>query len=337
MKRLVISAICSCLSLSASLTGAGSIALAQEKDVPEIVTSADGTSVKSTAGLNPSANGAGGTIVYGDINTGPGGTIITPPSTIIEAAPLPADPGPAPAPEAVAEPAPVDTAASDTAAVTATDLDADNYPDDLEWDLGLDPNNPDTDGDGTADGDELNIYGTDPTVFDTDGDGVSDGEELFGIQTDPLSWDDFSVDATAAEEFLQTTAPDLAPAPASLSQGTNEIMTATDGNASAVGPGSASAAPGSVTRNGSSTPSLLGPDGAYNVVDTAPANVTVSGDTEVLAPPADAAATVAGCGNYGSWYDAQVAYEAAGMLNADPAIIDALDPDYDGIACEEGM
>ena len=35
-------------------------------------------------------------------------------------------------------------------------------------------------------------------------------------------------------------------------------------------------------------------------------------------------------------YDAQVAYEAAGMTTADPAIA-VLDPDSDGIACEEGM
>ena len=85
----------------------------------------------------------------------------------------------------------------------------------------------------------------------------------------------------------------------------------------------------------------LGPDGTYSVVDTAPSNVTIAGDTEVLAPPAAPAAapatTVAGCDSYASWYDAQVAYEAAGMTAADPAIVTALDPDYDGIACEEGM
>jgi hypothetical protein len=331
MKRLIIPAI----GLSLSLTGVGGVALAQEKDVPAIVTSADGSSVKSTAGLNPTANGGGGTIVYGDINTGPGGTIITPPSTIIEAPP-PVETAPAPAPEAVTEPV-SEPAPSDSAVATATDLDADNYPDDFEWELGLDPNNADTDGDGVADGDELNIYGTDPLNWDTDGDGVGDGEELFGILTDPLTWDDFSVDTSAPETLSQTA--DAAPAPTSigLTQGTNEILTATDGNASALGTGNASAAPGTVTRDGSSLPPVLGPDGTYNVVDTAPPNISISGDTEVLAPPAAPASSVAGCGSYASWYDAQVAYEAAGMLDADPAIIAALDPDYDGIACEEGM
>jgi hypothetical protein len=79
---------------------------------------------------------------------------------------------------------------------TATDLDADNYLDELEPGVGLNPNNADTDGDGVADGDEPNIYGTNPTLYDTDGDGLSDGEELFGIFTDPLVWNDPSANAS---------------------------------------------------------------------------------------------------------------------------------------------
>lgn len=42
---------------------------------------------------------------------------------------------------------------------------------------GTDPNNPDTDGDGLSDGEEINTYNTDPNNPDTDGDGLSDGEE----------------------------------------------------------------------------------------------------------------------------------------------------------------
>ena len=127
-----------------------------------------------------------------------------------------------------------------------------------------------------------------------------------------------------------------------LAQETTETMTATDGNAEVRGDGDASAAPGLVTRGvGGSGAALLGPDGTYNVADTAPSTVTVAGDTEVLAPPAAPAAapatTVAGCDSYASWYDAQVAYEAAGMTEADPEVVSALDPDYDGIACEEAM
>jgi hypothetical protein len=75
------------------------------------------------------------------------------------------------------------------AVATSIDRDADNYPDAAERAMGLDPGNPDTDGDAVADGDELNIYGTDPFTWDTDGDGRSDGEELFATGTDPLVGD----------------------------------------------------------------------------------------------------------------------------------------------------
>ena len=101
--------------------------------------------------------------------------------------------GAAPAPVAapVSEPAPVatDTAVADTAVASDLDSDADNYVDAAELEAGLDPYNPDTDGDGVADGDEVNIYFTDPWVWDSDGDGISDGEELFGLLTNPLVWD----------------------------------------------------------------------------------------------------------------------------------------------------
>ena len=124
-----------------------------------------------------------------------------------------AEPAPAPvaeaAPEPVADTAPVETsepAVADTAVATETDLDADNYPDALEADLGLDPSNIDTDADGVADGDELNIYGTEPTLFDTDGDGVSDGGELFDTRTDPLVWDDFTATGDAAAQATAETA-----------------------------------------------------------------------------------------------------------------------------------
>src|SRR5215207_8740772 len=81
-----------------------------------------------------------------------------------------------------------DPGALATAGASDTDRDADNYPDALEVEVGLDPRNPDTDGDGVADGDEVNLYGTDPFTWDTDGDGRSDGEELFAAGTDPLTW-----------------------------------------------------------------------------------------------------------------------------------------------------
>ena len=122
-----------------------------------------------------------------------------------------AEPAPAPeaaaAPEPVADAAPVETSepvAADTAVATADDLDADNYLDTAELEVGLDPSNPDTDGDGVADGDEVNgVMGfvTDPFAWDTDGDGLSDGEELFSTLTNPLVWDDLT--ATSGDVAAQ--------------------------------------------------------------------------------------------------------------------------------------
>jgi hypothetical protein len=48
-------------------------------------------------------------------------------------------------------------------------------------------------------------------------------------------------------------------------------------------------------------------------------------------------APVGFCSQYGTWYDAQVAYEDLGATAADPALVQEVDPDYDGIACEGEM
>jgi hypothetical protein len=73
-------------------------------------------------------------------------------------------------------------AATDNAGVTADETGAAGP----APESGLDPRNPDSDGDGILDGDEVNRYGTDPQRGDTDGDGLWDGEELFTAGTDPL-------------------------------------------------------------------------------------------------------------------------------------------------------
>src|SRR5687767_12870318 len=248
--------------LGVGLVAFGGVAMAQEGTAPVI--NADGSSGTSNAGVNPAVDADGPTLVYGDIDSPPGTTVIGPPApistdvvyapppgttgditatngdaaalgptgdasaapgsvtggsgtallgpdgtyTVTEVSPsnvsvgdsgalAPApvyDPALEPAPEYVA--APVETTApvaaddpSGAAVASAEDLDGDNYIDALELEVGLDPNNPDADGDGVADGDEVNIYFTDPWVWDTDGDGLSDGEELFGVLTDPLVWD----------------------------------------------------------------------------------------------------------------------------------------------------
>jgi hypothetical protein len=76
---------------------------------------------------------------------------------------------------------------------------------------------------------------------------------------------------------------------ATLAQETKEDLSATDGNASAVGPGNASAAPGLVTRDGVSSvsgTSLLGPDGTYRVTESSPPIVNAPSGTVVEIAPA---------------------------------------------------
>ncbi len=104
--------------------------------------------------------------------------------------------------------------------VSAVDLDEDRHLDalaggsEIHWyaNPGTDPHNPDSDGDGLSDGDEVhfyqtdpldldsdgdglldfdevNVHATDPASLDTDGDGLSDGEELNVLATDPLNPD----------------------------------------------------------------------------------------------------------------------------------------------------
>lgn len=61
------------------------------------------------------------------------------------------------------------------------DDDNDGLSNYLEKLLGTDPNNPDTDGDGLTDWDEIYIYETDPLKYDTDGDEISDGDEVLYV------------------------------------------------------------------------------------------------------------------------------------------------------------
>lgn len=100
-----------------------------------------------------------------------------------------------------------------------------------------------------------------------------------------------------------------------------------------------SSTPGNVTTDADTTtttdPTLVtGPEAA-------PAPVTDQAVDPVAAPPAgtalDPAQAGTGCANYGTWYDAQTAYENAGGTAADPAFVNSLDPNWDGVACEELM
>jgi hypothetical protein len=195
----------------------------------------------------------------------------------------------------------------------------------LEPEAGLDPSNADTDADGVADGDEINLYSTDPTVADSDGDGAFDGEELFALNTNPAVWDDFSGNANT-QAMAQEAVP--APAPASeqqvvtLGQESVENLSASNGDAAALGTGDASAAPGSITRGGVTVPgsSILGPDGVYSVSEISPPNVSVSGNSNP--PPVVEPAPVA----------APVTTEAAAPVATDTAAATATDLDGDNYA-----
>jgi hypothetical protein len=185
MKRLIIAAI----GLSLGLGGVPDASQVLAQNGPYVYDDASGTDGASCTASGPAD---GQVVLCKDLRPGRGVTVVDPGVQ----SPRPAkDAEPAPESAPDAEPAPEST---DTAVASATDQDADNAPDELEPGLGLDPTNPDTDGDNVADGDELNIYGTDPLNPDTDNDGRSDGQELFATHTDPLVWDEFSADAAAA-------------------------------------------------------------------------------------------------------------------------------------------
>ncbi|MCC7021425.1 MAG: hypothetical protein IT338_01275 [Thermomicrobiales bacterium] len=66
--------------------------------------------------------------------------------------------------------------------------------------------------------------------------------------------------------------------------------------------------------------------------DVAAESSTTEGDGS-----SDEAAPLGFCEQYPTWYDAQVAYENLGTTAADPALVQEVDPDYDGIACEGEM
>jgi hypothetical protein len=67
----------------------------------------------------------------------------------------------------------------------------------------------------------------------------------------------------------------------------------------------------------------------------APVDATAPADAAPVA--ADTEATGGFCSQYATWYDAQIAYENLGATAADPALVQEVDPNYDGIACEEIM
>lgn len=220
----------------------GSAISAQAQQAPP-----DVASINTTGNCVTTGTPGNWTISCGDINYSPGNAVMVAPtintsnaagtdgttnrssnSGSLNAAPAPVS-------------APVDEVTSDTATgtvATADDRDADNYPDALEAEAGLDPTNPDTDGDGVADGDEFTLYSTYPLSWDSDGDGISDGEELFGIKTDPLVNNNGASTAPIADTTAPATEPvgdTLATAPVDTAAATSSgAVIATDSDADGV-------------------------------------------------------------------------------------------------------
>src|SRR5215204_3789379 len=95
-----------------------------------------------------------------------------------------------------------------------------------------------------------------------------------------------------------------------------------------------------VSAEGTATENI--PVDAAAPVAAAPVDATAPVDAAApteAAPVATDTVTAAGgfCSQYATWYDAQIAYENLGTTAADPALVQEVDPNYDGIACEEMM
>ena len=71
----------------------------------------------------------------------------------------------------------------------AVDSDKDDLDDVREKEIGTNPRNTDSDGDGLSDGDEVIVNKTEPLKADTDSDGLSDGDEVLIWRTNPLNSD----------------------------------------------------------------------------------------------------------------------------------------------------
>jgi outer membrane protein OmpA-like peptidoglycan-associated protein len=83
------------------------------------------------------------------------------------------------------------------------DLDGDKLLNDDERRIGTDPLNPDTDGDGCKDGEEVQTYLTNPLNADSDGDGLNDCDELHTHKTDPLKADTDGDGCSDGDEVLK--------------------------------------------------------------------------------------------------------------------------------------
>ncbi|MBK9249722.1 MAG: OmpA family protein [Ignavibacteria bacterium] len=91
-----------------------------------------------------------------------------------------------------------------------SDYDNDGLTNSREREIGTDPNNPDTDGDGLKDGEEVFTYHTDPLKPDTDSDNLTDYDEVFKYNTQPTVADTDTDGLNDGEEIVRKTNPLLA-------------------------------------------------------------------------------------------------------------------------------
>ncbi len=116
------------------------------------------------------------------------------------------------------------------------DEDNDGLNTDAEIAAGTDPLNPDSDGDGLFDGEEVLTHNTNPLSSDTDGDGIDDFFEL-NNSLNPLDASDAALDSdndgvSNLDEFLAGTDPNQAPAAPVVEFiiDTDEVGTSQSGN-----------------------------------------------------------------------------------------------------------
>jgi outer membrane protein OmpA-like peptidoglycan-associated protein len=90
------------------------------------------------------------------------------------------------------------------------DYDKDGLTNGREKEIGTDPYNPDTDGDGLKDGEEVHSYFTNPLKPDTDDDGLNDYDEIFTYRTSPVKPDSDNDGLNDGEEIARKTDPNAA-------------------------------------------------------------------------------------------------------------------------------
>ena len=90
------------------------------------------------------------------------------------------------------------------------DYDKDGLTNDREREIGSDPWNPDSDGDGLKDGEEVFTFYTDPIKADTDKDGLGDYDEVYSHKTSPIKADSDSDGLNDGEEIARKTKPLIA-------------------------------------------------------------------------------------------------------------------------------